>query len=735
MRAHLPLLGLTAAVVAAWLIGSCSESPTDVPIPNQRPAVAISAGPIRDSVNVFIVTFNWNAADTDGQVERFLYAIDDTLSPDAWFSTTAYEITLLFTATDSAGVDSFYVGLGNIPIERYRFRGAHTFFLKAVDDDAALSPPVALSFTAETIAPETQILIPSTSVIVELGPLFTVSWEGTDRDGTENPVAYSYRIVEVDNVVLLTPAELESTLYDPASRGAPWSPFEARTSVPIGPLTVPQDYIFGVRALDQAGAIEPRLRALQSPPPTNTLLIRGREAGGIPDHCVSSSVKTTCFPTADERAKTFQIPASSNVTFTWEADASRYGGRITGYSYGIDLIDPFGNDPGWLPESATLKRAVLRFDLPPGGRTEEHLFYVRARDDVGTTVIADITLVVVPLTGERDVLYVDDFGTDSRGRAPEDCIPPPPPDQINPGADIPHDQCHDQYIRERMEEALVAIGHRDWVVDRYEPLDPLSGNVTNRAIVGIDSTNQSYWVYTGPVTLEQLGRYKLVIWNTRASSTSQIVRMHREGEDNFLAVYLETGGPVLLFGQGAFSRTLYRNRGVSLSPFGFEPRDTPYDFLHVESVFEGTDCVNGCFRTSGGTLGLAHVHGLDGAYAHPLATAEGYPESMSVFRPPFSTPVTGITNCEGMVLPYGLDINPRLRLFGGQLDTLYFYISNARAQLGPPNASYMEDAACALRYSGPGQGRLMMFGFPFYYFPPEQVTAAMAASARWLLGE
>ena len=189
MRAHLTLLGLAAAVLAAWLIGSCSESPTDVPIPNQRPTVAISAGPIRDSVNIFIVTFNWNAADVDGQVGPFLYAIDDTLSPDAWFTTTAYELTLLFTATDSAGVDSFYVGISDVPFERYRFRDAHTFFLKAVDDDGALSAPVALSFTAETIAPETQITNPSTSVIVELGPQFTVTWQGTDHDGTENPVA------------------------------------------------------------------------------------------------------------------------------------------------------------------------------------------------------------------------------------------------------------------------------------------------------------------------------------------------------------------------------------------------------------------------------------------------------------------------------------------------------------------------------------------------------------------
>jgi hypothetical protein len=43
--------------------------------------------------------------------------------------------------------------------------------------------------------------------------------------------------------------------------------------------------------------------------------------------------------------------------------------------------------------------------------------------------------------------------------------------------------------------------------------------------------------------------------------------------------------------------------------------------------------------------------------------------------------------------------------------------------------------AFALRFSGPGQGRLMMYGFPIYFYPPDQVNAVMAASIRWLLNE
>ena len=77
MRAHYLLIGFATAVIAAWLLGSCAENPTDVPIPNKAPVVSISAGPIRDSVDVFIVTFNWNASDEDGQISHFFFAFDD----------------------------------------------------------------------------------------------------------------------------------------------------------------------------------------------------------------------------------------------------------------------------------------------------------------------------------------------------------------------------------------------------------------------------------------------------------------------------------------------------------------------------------------------------------------------------------------------------------------------------------------------------------------------------------
>jgi hypothetical protein len=558
-----------------------------------------------------------------------------------------------------------------------------------------------------------------------------VSWQGTDRDGTEEPVGYSYRLVPVADVLRLTPEEMEQILYDEDAPGDGWSSFERRTSVQLRNLAIPVDYLFGVRALDQAGAIEPRLRPSSAPGPTNVLCIRARENGGQPTLVVSSAVKATDFPTADERKKTFQVPAATNITFTWRADAAQYGGRIAGYSCGLDLTDLDFANPGWSPESATLTRTVLRFDLPPGALAEEHIFYVRARDDVGTALIADVNLIVVPLSQERDVLYVDDFGVDATGRVDSDCSPTPPADTWNQGSDWPQDQCHDQFIMEAIEEALAAGGHADWVVDRYEPLDPRTGNATLRE-GDIDSTTYDYWVYTGQVTLANLARYKLVIWNLRSEETSQLRQMNREGEDNFLAAYVEAGGDVWLMGTGTFSRTRRHPGAVSLGVFGFEPADFLYRFLKIESLNEGAECTNGCFRNGGVTITFQRLNGFEGATASAMARQEGFPD-LRVARAPFTSPVKGVPSCEGMVVPLGLDVNPRLALSGGRLDTLYFYQSNARLQLVPPGNSYLDGAACALRYAGPGQGRVMVFGFPTYFLGTGEVATLSRAAVHWLL--
>jgi hypothetical protein len=359
------------------------------------------------------------------------------------------------------------------------------------------------------------------------------------------------------------------------------------------------------------------------------------------------------------------------------------------------------------------------------------MLYVRVQDEVGSTTLADVSLIVVPFRGERDILLVDDAGGDWVGRSPDDCVPAPPPEQQNPNADWPQDQCHDQILRESIERALGEIGHPEWVVDRYEPLDPRTGQV-RRGPVEIDSTSLGYRVYSGPVTLEHLARYRAVIWNVRCGGGCQLEVLTRPFEENAIASYLEAGGHVLISGPRDFSCTKH---GVvpdpwPRGPFCFEPGDFVYEFLKIWSVCDWAECAGGCFRSGGETRLGERESGFKGAYLSPIALAEGFPR-LRVVRPPFDSPQRGIPSCEGMVVPYGLDINPRLEPAGGRLDTLYFYESNALWST-PPRRSWMDDAATAFRYSGPGQGRLMMFGFPLYFLRASAVDSLMVASLRWM---
>lgn len=326
-------------------------------------------------------------------------------------------------------------------------------------------------------------------------------------------------------------------------------------------------------------------------------------------------------------------------------------------------------------------------------------------------------------TTGRDVLYVDDFGADRSGRVYEDCIPPPPDPSVPAG--FPHDQCHDQFLREAIERGLVTIGHPDWVVDRYEPLDPVTGEVRTGA-VAIDSTSFDYWVYDGPVTAENLLRYKAVIWNVRSESTSQLRVFSIAGGTNHLVTYLDAGGDLWLMGTGTFSRTLSDPSLVGLLPFGLAPEDFLYRYLNIHSLFEFSSCVGGCFRNSGSTVTYQRLHGFEGALADLQAAGEGFP-NLRVSREPYVQPAQGIPACEGMVKPFGIvDTGAE-----SPWTPIYYYQSNALLQL-PPNSSYMDGSACALRYDAPGRGRLMAFGFPLY-FMPEAADAVMAASLRWLL--
>jgi hypothetical protein len=104
------------------------------------------------------------------------------------------------------------------------------------------------------------------------------------------------------------------------------------------------------------------------------------------------------------------------VSFRWSTDASHYGGTITGYRYGWDILNPENDQEwsSWSPDNTSAPTRVFS--------SGTHLFFVQARDELETRVTATFELSVHAVTMSRDILWVDDsdFQTDEAQESNED---------------------------------------------------------------------------------------------------------------------------------------------------------------------------------------------------------------------------------------------------------------------------------------------------------------------------
>ena len=94
---------------------------------------------------------------------------------------------------------------------------------------------------------------------------------------------------------------------------------------------------------------------------------------------------------ADSTVVVPAIPPGTTLNFTWQADASSYGGEITSYRYGWDVDDV--NDPSdWavLPSPFNLSVSDVVF------YSGTHTLFVEAADNSGAVTIGRIEISVIP---------------------------------------------------------------------------------------------------------------------------------------------------------------------------------------------------------------------------------------------------------------------------------------------------------------------------------------------------
>jgi len=164
---------MCAAILAALMVAGCGED-TVKPISRNLPPETIASLPDDldpDHQVPYTQTLSWWGEDVDGEVThylfRFLYDVDEWCAPDsAWHRTTATESTFYLPVTDG--------------------QAAHSFEVKAVDDDGAEDPtPARVNLYVRNSPPEVFFgeprLLPDTTLTA-----VSFSWTGRDTvDGSE----------------------------------------------------------------------------------------------------------------------------------------------------------------------------------------------------------------------------------------------------------------------------------------------------------------------------------------------------------------------------------------------------------------------------------------------------------------------------------------------------------------------------------------------------------------------
>lgn len=703
----------------AFLQVQCLLVPDDTEkgtrVANQRPSVRITAGASTpDTTGIdYKVLFRWNGVDVDGVVSLFQYAIDDTVSEDAWRDTTEFSARILFSA-ETGDPD---------PDDETRFTDWHTFYVRAVDNENATSEPDHRFFNAVTIAPETTIKFPANlAPIANLQQTLVIRWDGEDLDSSNperKPVAWEYKLAPVRNLVTDSNEEIEGAIRDSLNflldtlrvgdrTGWIRVPFEEST-IRLANLAPTSQLAFAVRAVDEAGAIEPSLERNRN---YIAFIVTG-EIGRPFVRVTEPSAGTSLFG-VDQEPWEISVPSGRELRFTWEGNSDHYGSEPGNSNYGLDIPDPEDEslrDPngigGWIGwgrwEGTT--RPIVFTDAEAG---QTHRFWVKMRDisdSKESERLCEVAIFVVPFTFEKLVLVLDDS-------------------KLSP------DEEHDAFVYNTLVRRFADFGE----IEEY-PLWSLPGQPEGFTPIGAER-----------LELARLAQYQYLVWHSHlglgGGPTLPLATVEGDGDRNgrgLLRSYMSAGGRLLLLGDrlsSHFTAGVFRYPKEAPQPDDldgtsgdFSNRGFIWDFMRVRNyiVSERTGAQPAELEASG-LVGALSVHPaypdiqIDAAKWNPWDVVEGR------FR-------GGVRNWEAV---QG-ERRPIERLAG--LDTLYTPVTfDTTYALGPREAHY-EDAVLAWRYESTRadtvantvQGRIVVWDFQPYYFDAATVQDAATASINWLM--
>jgi hypothetical protein len=388
------------------LVTGCADSVKPIRIENSSPGTGLTYAPLDSDTTYYRVHIYWEGFDRDGEVVRFLFAIDaDTSLPvPQWRSTSKNDSTFAFLVDPVSDV-----------------RG-HVFMVSAVDNDGFYDRSPARRFFSVKTRPPISRIIRGPSSMSRVGQNFTFEMFGSDPDGSliGGPAwVDSFECILLRVGMAAAPGQPtlppfdQTTYVDLINRAvgrtlpAPydgWSWKGIRGTMKRYQFSSPGPYVFAERAVDAAGSAEKGLSygtniryftvAMSPPPPPGPTLV-------ITCSALNRSIVTS--GPDDVPREAIQLLEGESIRFSWSASTGNYGDEFR-YAYAVDDPSQIGTlDPR--RTEVTLTPA----QLSPG----MHTLYVRVGADPGLITNAVIPILVIhPPFKEpgaaREILYVDD---------------------------------------------------------------------------------------------------------------------------------------------------------------------------------------------------------------------------------------------------------------------------------------------------------------------------------------
>lgn len=714
---------------------ACTGDGSGSRVANQRPSIRITVAPLEGNRDSYTTEIWWIGWDDDGIVDHYEYALDppeefssgEVDRPEEHLTTSGGSLelavrrdrlgesdTLRFSKPGESGRVSFdYVKTtefvktfgfttphaDTVPGKKEPlgiFSGLHAIYVRSVDNEGMASDPDRLAFTATNIAPSARITHPTggQAVSLKVGPQMRISWDGFDLDGSgsRRPVAYLYKLVRLDELSPPIPVfsvDPGFVLYRAADH-IPWIRQEAETTEVRYNLE-PGEYVFGVRAVDEAGAIEPFLdRARSGGVPGNVLVMESEDRGGFPTLTVSEdALRLNVSGSGDIIATPFQIPIGQPLIFSWHASAEAYGGTIVGYNWGLNIadLDREGPGSGWDGWGNTNRNPTAIVFAEPG----LNYVYVRCRDSEGVTTTMTIPIEVIAFEFSRNILIIDDFRNEF----------------------WPTDPQHDAFWERIVEGSGRFSGpSADPEIFYHEVFGP-GDTRFNRTIP----------------PLSFFSKYRLLIYDTKGTGLSGWSGLGEAGPNRkFLRAHHQAGGHLWVTGEQTAAVVHDNPRNVSNFeyPKDFTPGSFGYDFLHLYTH----EMHNEKYQR-------ADTEGMWGVNPFPGSTA-GFP-SMQVDplkKHPLQRGKYGIGGTDFVYDPILESDNPT---HTGTIDSLYVF-EGFGPHLEPiPKSSVNSGRLVAIRWHDPDpaspRGRTMWWGFPVYWFHDDQFQDAFNRAVDWFREE